>query len=470
MAKKQQGAQPPPEQTPSQPASEREAKNLTAARDQAQVQEDQGKKPQGKENASPTDPFLYRTLFPSASNVVTYTAPRISILVADCIFVPDTNVLLAPYGFGGKNLDAIAHTYQELASNDRLLVAEWCIREFGRHRTDVLLSSYQTVQAKVSAAKSVEGFQCPMLEAIAEYGQIQNVVREINKLNESYKKLLGTMQDHLRDWSWDDKVSVLYRNLFPAKRIVKCAKTDGEVLKDLEYRNTHGVPPGYKDRAKSLNNIGDIVLWHTLLQIGAEKKTNVVLISNEEKHDWVYKTEKRVMLPRFELCYEFHEKTERHFGFINWIGFLELMVKDEDVIRQAEQIELSSSHKYMGIQKRINTVLSLLAGIAKEFLAADQLGTEYVFITEASFPSLVQEYYQIRSQYEELIHSPTGSRYLECMEEVLEEIESINSRLEYMQARLEGKGAEDERRLREACQAFLKLFDSYSSWYLAGAP
>lgn len=416
------------------------------------------------------NPFLLREIFPNVEQIISYAPPRISTLMADCVFVVDTNVLMAPFKFGGKGLDEIARLYNELSNNKRLFVAEWSLREFAKHRSDDLVVAYQTLTGRVSKANSIEGLKCPMLEGTEEYEPIQGVIREINVAIEKYKDLLGQLKGRVRDWSWNDRVSELYRKVFTTESIVGCPLSDEDILSDVNRRNKYSIPPGYHDKAKDSNNVGDLIIWHSMIGLAQKTKTNVVFISNDEKHDWVHKSEKHVIIARTELYFEFFAATGKHFGFVNWLGFLEQLAQDKEVVRQAERIGLDMSHNYKSIQQRIHAILNTLATIVREFLAGDHKGREYVFIDDSRFDSLVHDFYSARPQYDELIHSPVGSRSLAEIEIILEETETLNSQLGFMQARMKQDGSSEEAQLVVMCKRFLTEYDRYSMWFLSGSP
>lgn len=310
----------------------------------------------------------------------------------------------------------------------------------------------------------------PMLEASKGYAEIQDVLRTINTQREPYRKKLAELLDNLRDWSWDDRVSTLYREVFTPAHIAKCALSDEALLKDTEHRNTYNIPPGYKDKSKATNNVGDLMIWHTLVELSKARHTNVVFVSNEEKHDWVHRAENRVIIAREELYQEFFTKTGAHFGFTNWLGFLELMVKDSEVIRQAERMDLDLSYDYLTVQRQVNYLLERVATIIEEYLSSDHSGEEYARIRDIRLDHLIHDLYKARGRYDDLIHSPTGSQFLAESEMVLEEIESINDRLGYMERTMKHDGSQEEAKLKELCERFLAVFKRYSTWYLAGSP
>ena len=48
----------------------------------------------------------------------------------------------------------------------------------------------------------------------------------------------------------------------------------------------HHIPPGYKDAGKEDSGIGDLLIWHTILELGKVHKKSVIFVSGDEKPDW----------------------------------------------------------------------------------------------------------------------------------------------------------------------------------------
>jgi hypothetical protein len=378
----------------------------------------------------------------------------------------DSNALLAPFQFGGRGLAEIARLFTELSKNDRLVVAEWSWREFASHRTDSLLNAHQSLHMRLSKVASPEGLRCPLLEGCQEYDDIQSVIRDINVATEKYKGLLHTLKSIIRDWTWDDRVSQLYRQVFSTRNTISCPLTDEAILEDVKRRNSKGIPPGFKDKAKPTNRAGDVIIWHSMIGLAKLRNVHVIFVSNEEKHDWVCNSDKHVIAARPELHYEFFQATGQHFGILNWLGFLELMAKDEDAVKQAERLGVDVSLDYKAVQQRINATLAALASITRDLLNGVYSGNDFEFIHDARLTRLIQQFYSLRAHYDKLIHSPTGSHYLGEMEIILEEIEALNGRLAYIQARMKGDCGDDELKLKAECKRFLAIYDGYCEWDL----
>ena len=60
--------------------------------------------------------------------------------------------------------------------------------------------------------------------------------------------------------------------VFTSEVVTEVAANDEELRKDNEFRNTHYVAPGFKDRDKPDGGIGDKVVWRCILDVGAAER------------------------------------------------------------------------------------------------------------------------------------------------------------------------------------------------------
>ncbi len=74
-----------------------------------------------------------------------------------------------------------------------------------------------------------------------------------------------------------------------------------ERLKDIRTvgadRYKEGVPPGYKDAAKSENKYGDLILWFEILEKGKSDERPVILVTDDRKEDWWLKWQGKTVGP-----------------------------------------------------------------------------------------------------------------------------------------------------------------------------
>ncbi|MFE2374523.1 PIN-like domain-containing protein [Streptomyces sp. NPDC059398] len=85
------------------------------------------------------------------------------------------------------------------------------------------------------------------------------------------------------------------------------------------------IPPGFKDRGKRTNADGDYLWWEQTLIKATEVRKRVLIISNDEKEDWVNKRLDFSLGPREELTEEMQQRAGVSLRIVNFATFLESM-------------------------------------------------------------------------------------------------------------------------------------------------
>jgi len=96
-------------------------------------------------------------------------------------------------------------------------------------------------------------------------------------------------------------------------------------LAEAERRIAGRIPPGYADAKKGEEEdrrAGDYLLWLQLIGEAKKHDSPVLLISNEEKEDWVAKFHGEIIGPRPELVLEFQQETGVYFHKVTVAGLL----------------------------------------------------------------------------------------------------------------------------------------------------
>lgn len=138
-------------------------------------------------------------------------------------------------------------------------------------------------------------------------------------------------------------------DVFQTAIVIKApSQTQDEIKKELTYRKTNKIPPGYKDAGKDDLGVGDLLIWMSILEIGKTRKKPLLFVTGEEKSDWFYRSDNRGMLPRYELIDEFRRDSSGHaFYLASFSGFLEIFGAPQDLVsavrRQEVQAESESS-------------------------------------------------------------------------------------------------------------------------------
>jgi predicted nucleic acid-binding protein len=293
-------------------------------------------------NKDTYDIFIMNSIYPDVRSIFAPLQP-LDRIKDDCFIVLDTNVLLTPYTIGQEDLlDQCRKTFKPLSSQKRLIIPGQVAREFAKHRANKLAELYQQLSRK--QVPSMNRGKYPLLSSLEHYMEIVRLEEEIDKkleeYRQAYKKAIDVMLSHIQEWRWNDPVTLLYSEIFNEDTLVDPAIDKEALQKDLEHRLLYNIPPAYKDHAKDDNGIGDLLIWHTILEVGKSKKKSIIFVSGDEKADWCLRSEGRALYPRYELVDEFRRHSGgQTFHLVKFSYFLELFGASEKVVKQVQQEE-----------------------------------------------------------------------------------------------------------------------------------
>jgi rRNA-processing protein FCF1 len=288
------------------------------------------------------DIFILNSTYPEAEAIFTSRPKSLDELKSECLIVLDTNALLVPYNIGKESLEQIQKTYKALVISGRLVIPGQVSREFAKNRAGKLGELYQQFNRKANIPKLQKGTY-PLLESLEEYQETLHLEEQIDQLLRKYKDATQKVLSHIRSWTWNDPVSLLYAGLFE-KAIFDLQIDKGKVAAELTRRQEHSIPPGYKDAGKEDNGIGDLLIWLTILEIGKNHKKSVFFVSGDEKADWWHRSEGQALYPRYELVDEFRRYSEgQSFHIIPFSQFLELYGASESIVEEVRREEVKLS-------------------------------------------------------------------------------------------------------------------------------
>jgi hypothetical protein len=282
------------------------------------------------------DIFVNYTVYPTAENIFNASLMPIEGIKDECIFVLDTNALLLPYSTGSQSLTEINKVFEKLKQQNRLIVPGQVAREFANNRPEKLKEIFQQLNRKQSSIQSLGIGKYPLLGGIGDYKKAIEIEKEINEKLVQYRKAINTLVEQVKQWTWDDPVSLMYRNIFTKEVLLDISIDKDKIKQELEYRYLHKIPPGFKDDGKPDDGIGDLIIWLTILEIAKGKK-HVVFVSGDEKNDWYHRSEKQALYPRFELIAEFRKYSKgQTFHILKLSELLNLLGADEKAVKEVE--------------------------------------------------------------------------------------------------------------------------------------
>jgi rRNA-processing protein FCF1 len=332
-----------------------------------------------KKNEGELDAFVSESIFPETQPIFTATFKSINEVKHDCLIVLDTNSLLVPYQIGKDSLHHISKTYSKLVDERRLLIPGQVAREFAKNRANKLTDLYQQFNRKASGISQLQKGRYPLLESIDAYEKTLKLEKQIDKLINEYKTAIQDVLEHIRNWTWNDPVSVLYSELFKGNVLIDLKHDKVKTMEELARRQLHGIPPGYKDAGKEDLGIGDFLIWLTILEVGKTQKRNLLFVSGDEKPDWFHRSEGRALYPRYELLDEYRRFSDGHtFHILSFSQFLSLFGASESVVNEVREEE-----------ERINLELSILGEFLRKWSEFER--AVYAKYKEIDSPALFEQ-------------------------------------------------------------------------------
>ncbi|EJQ96022.1 hypothetical protein IGW_01209 [Bacillus cereus ISP3191] len=354
-------------------------------------------------------------------------------MIKDATVVVDTNVLLSAYQTKPVTFDTILNILQELVNEKRLKIPSHVVREFNENRPNRIKEITNELQQFVTSVDKIKNTQPPkklnkILPAIdiLEDSYTDKVVelqqdfnKQLNVLNEQGNVFIEELRSlvlKLSDYMDNDPILLKYEDIIKESYFEsKVLSTEKELEEEGKRRFAKNIPPGFRDKTKSVNKYGDLILW---LQI-CELKEDIIFITFDNKEDWVYKDSTgNVLGARRELVQEYYEKSNgKTVKILNpgkfvelYQGQVELEVKEdlndytahlsnEELFKDLERIEWGKLDKVMYVSKERKELLG------DTYDAEDSLFDKFQAFDIKKLGSSAIEYQQIKSNFLNLYKS-----------------------------------------------------------------
>lgn len=282
--------------------------------------------------------------YPDAAAAFAFSPPKLNEIFGEADVVVDTNALLLPYRADISSLDETIRVYGDLSTQNRFHVPQHVAREFVKHRPEHIASLQQHIFDKTSKVTAPDDITHPVLESSSATNELNKALEAAKSAKKSVQAEAKKVRDEIVSWEWGDPVSAAYRSTI-ATRIMSFPIIEEDLCADYVRRSAYKIPPGYKDAGKETNAIGDLFIWHEILELGKAKSSHVVFVSGEEKPDWVYRVGENTLLPRYELVDEFRRASNgKCFYMIPLSRLLELANADTAVVSQIKAEEDRASN------------------------------------------------------------------------------------------------------------------------------
>lgn len=274
----------------------------------------------------------------------------------DCIFMFDACALLDIYRMKKEVTDDVFKVMEHL--KEQIRVPYHVAEEYFKNIHEVLNAQINNIKnSRTDFNKFIQ-----TLEAKRSQPYISKTTTELlNKLKKQVEKDFQQQEEYIKAQLVYGEYQNMMNNLLEGKVLEPFTPTElAEIEIEAEKRRENKIPPGYKDASKSSNRCGDLINWKEILRFAKESGKSIIIVSSEQKEDWVLREQGCTICLRYEMLAEFYETVgskEQLIHFLSLDLFLKLARdKDAKVVSEAtvnevknyveQPIEIVTYHPY----------------------------------------------------------------------------------------------------------------------------
>lgn len=248
------------------------------------------------------------------------TAAELDTALREAIVAVDANVLLDLYRFRPQTSQDLIKTLNGLG--DRLVVPHQALREFWRRRQRTQDSPRSATEAAKDALNRPNR---SINDALGIWAKAIGVGEdELSQLRENVDSFVNTLKDKLQeelpnvDASQGEEPILEQLEEILAGHVTSPLDPDerGECLAEASRRIEEKEPPGYVDAEKQEGDLpeggaGDYLVWYQATRYAKERELDLLIVTRDQKEDWWWRQQSKLIGPRPELSSEYHKLTGR---------------------------------------------------------------------------------------------------------------------------------------------------------------
>lgn len=360
------------------------------------------------------------------------------------LIVFDTNVLLNIFRYSNETRDILIDSIENIIDN--VWVPYHVALEYNLNKREIIESmrdiNDKTTKSIDNKTKSFKNELAVILDNIGIRSQDEKQIRK--KLKDSINEMLD---DTVSKWKEDinslefslisnneDKSNLLAEILDGCVGDCYNQEKINDIVSEGEDRYKKKIPPGFMDNKepkkqdfvthgeiKYQKKYGDLIFWNQIIEKANNTEIKkVVLVSDEEKEDWVYKINGKIIGPHVQLITELKDKSNADLYFFNTNTFIsniknegptkyvdnssdnmkkymdfeadtESMIKNQINYNQ-EQFRISLTRRYREIEKKMDATMNYAKAI-KESLTDILDKSNYRFLEEKISHEFYHEIY-----------------------------------------------------------------------------
>jgi hypothetical protein len=253
------------------------------------------------------------------------------------IIVLDTNALLNLYRYSPE---ARTRFIEVLTSaSDRLWCPYQVASEFHERRLDIIRAQ-NNLSTEIFSVLDKALSQASAKLREHQKNAFFDVVSIESKMTTFFTNLKGDLESEYKKRfdkyglsPQSDSVLIKVDQLYSGK--VGTAFSDADLAalyQEGEKRYGNSIPPGYMDARKGdMRMYGDFLIWKEILKHSAEMNVDIILVTDDSKEDWWWKSQGKTLGPRPELRQEFLNHAGRIFYSYGSARFIEEVGSRGDV-------------------------------------------------------------------------------------------------------------------------------------------
>lgn len=230
--------------------------------------------------------------------------------LTNVVVAVDTNFLFSLLTVNQKTFEELYKVLEKLNSKNQLFIPNHVAKEYILDAEDTCRKDgviYSNVNKKVDAFLSnYEQIKNDYKDRVSDFKLIQDKIDSFNKeLKEFISKQLNKPDYKKRR----ESIEKLFNNIgkpYSRKQLYK-------LQKELEFRFSAFIPPGFMDNTKKNGNkYGDGIIWFQLMDYAKKENKDIIYVTIDVKDDWQINNQFRK-----ELYNEFYLETEKKLFIYN---------------------------------------------------------------------------------------------------------------------------------------------------------
>jgi|GEM_PF-1550810 len=203
-----------------------------------------------------------------------------------CIFTFDANILLNFYRYTNETTSVFFQLLDKLIG--KIQITHQACDEYFENRLNVISEQEHAYsEVKDALERNVEE---PLMNARKHPHINDHLLNELTATTKKVKEELDLRsQEYAKKISNDDILERILKifnskvgKVFDEERLLK-------IYQEGEKRYNENIPPGFKDKKKGgIRQFGDLVLWHQMIELSKEHKSDLIFITDDEKDDWLH--------------------------------------------------------------------------------------------------------------------------------------------------------------------------------------